>query len=181
MPEDELRYDRMVEEALRSVVNRALGHVAEHGLPGDHHFYITFRTDHPDVRIPGHLRERYPNEMTIVLQYQFSDLAVGPDSFSVTLTFSGVPAKLVVPFDAVAAFADPSVRFGLQFDIGESEQKAPEAPGKRAEPAAPQASEGPRDKAAAKPAGEQAAEDDDTDEGPAESEKIVTLDAFRKK
>ena len=115
-----LRYDRMVEDALLSVVHRSLSYAAENGLPGEHHFYITFRTDHPGVQIPNHLRERYPGEMTIILQYQFWDLEIRDETFSVTLSFSDVPEKLTIPFEAVAAFADPSVRFGLQFDVGDS-------------------------------------------------------------
>ncbi len=121
--ENALRYDRMVEDALLSVVHRSLTYASEKGLPGEHHFYITFRTDHPGVDIPKHLRERYPGEMTIILQYQFWDLEVGDDIFSVTLSFSDVPEKLTIPFDAVAAFADPSVRFGLQFDVGDNAEE----------------------------------------------------------
>src|SRR5690606_10043115 len=110
-----LRYDRMVEDALRMVVREALRITAEHGLGGDHHFYLTFRTDLPGVQISEALRQRYPREMTIVLQHRFWDLKVEDERFSVTLTFNEVPETLVVPFSAVAAFADPSVRFGLQF------------------------------------------------------------------
>lgn len=160
MPEDALRYDCMVEEALRTVVGRALRHAAEHGLPGEHHFYITFRTNHAGVEVPDSLKERYPNEMTIVLQHQFWDLEVRDDSFSVTLSFADVLHALTVPFAAVAAFADPSVRFGLQFDVNGAE------PGGAVEPA--QASE-PSPEGTA----EEAAEED--------AEKVVTLDAFRKK
>jgi len=123
MAENELRYDSMVEEALRGVVGKALTHVAKHGLPGEHHFYITFRTDDPGVMIPDHLRQRYPGDMTIVLQHQFWGLEVGADEFSVTLTFSDVPERLTVPYDAVVAFADPSVRFGLQFDVAEGQSR----------------------------------------------------------
>ncbi len=119
MADDDLRYDRMVEDALRGVVSAALTHVVERGLTGDHHFYITFRTDHPDVVMPDQLRARYPSEMTIVLQHQYWGLEVGPDAFGITLSFSNVPERLTIPFAAVAAFADPSVRFGLQFDVGE--------------------------------------------------------------
>ena len=172
MSGDGLRYDRMVEDALRSVVRRALIHVAQHGLPGSHHFYITVRTDHDDAEIPQALRDRYPGEMTIVLQHQFWGLEVDEDKFCVTLSFADVPHRLVVPFPAVTAFADPSVRFGLQFDVENGEPAAAE-PAEPAEPAMPRpgptAVESlPREAAPAK---------DEQKPG----EKVVTLDAFRKK
>lgn len=110
-----LRYDRMVESALRGVVRKAVEEVIEHGLKGDHHFYITFLTDYPGVKIPEYLRDRYPGEMTIVLQYQFSDLAVNDERLQVTLSFNNIPEKLVVPLGAISIFADPSVNFALQF------------------------------------------------------------------
>ena len=114
--EDEtLRYDKMVEQALRSVVRQAVTEVMADGLPGDHHFYITFMTDYPGVKIPDYLRERYPGEMTIVLQYQFSDLKVDAQKLNVTLSFNNVPEALVVPLAAITIFADPSVNFALQF------------------------------------------------------------------
>ncbi len=110
----------MVEGALRGVVRHAIDEVVEHGLPGDHHFYITFMTDYPGVRIPDYLRDRYPGEMTIVLQYQFYDLAVDAEKMQVTLSFNNVPEKLVIPLGAISIFADPSVNFALQFQpIGE--------------------------------------------------------------
>ncbi len=118
--EDILRYDKMVEGALRGVVRRAVEEVMEHGLPGDHHFYITFLTDYPGVKIPDYLRDRYPGEMTIVLQYQFSDLGVDDENLNVTLSFNNVPERLVVPLSAISIFADPSVNFALQFQpLGE--------------------------------------------------------------
>lgn len=164
-----LRYDRMVEDALRSVVRRALSHVAERGLPGSHHFYITFRTDHRESEIPQSLRERYPGEMTIVLQHQFWGLEVDNDRFAVTLSFADVPHRLVIPFAAVTAFADPSVRFGLQFDVESAEPAAGagEEPAAR-RPAPTSVESAPREAAPA------------TDE-PKPGEKVVTLDAFRKK
>jgi hypothetical protein len=134
MVDDGLKYDVMVERALRGVLREALDYAAEQGLPGEHHFYITFRTDHPEVEIPDHLHERFPSEMTIVLQHQFWSLEVGEESFGVTLSFSDVPEHLSVPFDSVIAFADPSVRFGLQFDSGaEEEQEGEEDGAERAE------------------------------------------------
>jgi hypothetical protein len=116
-PDSLIPYDEIVQEALRAVVGRVLGQVETWGgtLPGEHHFYITFKTGAPGVSIPAHLKERFPDEMTIVLQNKFWDLAVGDDGFSVGLTFSQVPAKLVVPFSAITAFVDPAVDFGLQF------------------------------------------------------------------
>ena len=113
--DDTLRYDKMVENALRSVVRDAVEEVVENGLPGDHHFYITFLTDYPGVDIPDYLRERYPGEMTIVLQFQFEDLYVDDEVLKVSLSFNNKPELLVVPLAAISIFADPSVNFALQF------------------------------------------------------------------
>jgi hypothetical protein len=110
-------YERMVEDALRGVLRQALTITATQGLPGSHHFYITFDTTHPQVRIPESLRALHPNEMTIVLQHQFWDLKVGDEGFEITLSFSGVSQRLKVPFAAVTAFADPHAKFGLQFHV----------------------------------------------------------------
>jgi len=119
--EDILRYDKMVETALRGVVKTSIEEVIEHGLPGDHHFYITFLTDYPGVKIPDYLRDRYPGEMTIVLQYQFSDLSVTDEMVCVTLSFNNVPERLEIPVAAISIFADPSVNFALQFQpLGDS-------------------------------------------------------------
>lgn len=117
MSDDEhiLRYDKMVESALRGVVRQAIEEVMEDGLPGDHHFYITFMTDYPGVNIPDYLRDRYPGEMTIVLQFQFYDLDVNDERMVVTLSFNNVPEKLEIPLAAITIFADPSVNFALQF------------------------------------------------------------------
>lgn len=113
--DDILRYDKMVERALRGVVREAVEEVMEDGLPGDHHFYITFITDYPGVNIPDYLKERYPGEMTIVLQYQYYDLEVDDQQMAVTLSFNNVPERLEVPLNAITIFADPSVNFALQF------------------------------------------------------------------
>lgn len=121
MAESELRYDKMVEDALRSVVRDALTITAEHGLTGEHHFYITFRTGAPDVQLADHIRARHPDEMTIVLQHQFWGLEVDQEKFAVTLSFSGVSERLVVPFAAITGFADPSAKFGLQFQVLDGE------------------------------------------------------------
>ena len=116
IPESHIPYDEIVQEALRDVVGRVLGEVALSGaLPGAHHFFITFRTRHPGVAIPKHLSERFPEEMTIVIQHRFWDLKVEDDRFSVGLSFGGVPSTLTVPFAAVTDFVDPAVDFSLKF------------------------------------------------------------------
>jgi len=151
-------YERWTDDALREVVLRALELAAREGLPGEHHYYLTFRTDHPGTKLPGHLKARYPEEMTIVLQHQFEALQVDRviNQFSVRLYFGGVPSTLVVPMAALTGFADPAVRYGLRF------QPTMEAEATAAEPPAEEAP------APAKPA----------DDGPAQ---VVSLDAFRRK
>ena len=119
---DTLNYGRYMEKAMRGVMAEVLGHVASHGLPGAHYFYITFEPDHPGVDIADWLRERYPNEMMIVLQEWFEDLAVMDDRFRVTLNFENQPETLVIPFEAVKTFIDPSAKFGLKFDDHESDE-----------------------------------------------------------
>lgn len=116
-PDSLIPYDEIVQEALRAVVGRVLGEIEAGGgtLPGNHHFYITFKTGARGVSIPPHLRERFPDEMTIVLQNKFWDLAVNEDGFQVGLSFNQLPSKLVIPFAAITAFVDPAVDFGLQF------------------------------------------------------------------
>src|SRR5512146_94665 len=121
-PESLIPYDEIVQDALRAVVGRVLGEIeASGGLPGEHHFYITFKTRMPDVSIPKHLLERFPDEMTIVIQHRFWDLKVEDDAFSVGLSFGGVPATLHVPFNAVTQFHDPAVEFALTFQANASE------------------------------------------------------------
>ncbi len=116
-PDSLIPYDEIVQEALRAVVGRVLGEIQQNGseLPGNHHFYITFKTHAPGVSIPGHLRERFPDEMTIVLQNKFWDLAVDDTRFSVGLSFNQMASKLDIPYSAITAFVDPAVDFGLQF------------------------------------------------------------------
>ncbi len=116
MSTDLIRYDLQVQDALRGVVRKVLADAARDGLPGEHHFYITFRTPAPGVKMSNRLREQYPEEMTIILQYQFWDLKVEDSFFEVGLHFKNVPEKLHVPFDAVSGFYDPSVQFGLKFE-----------------------------------------------------------------
>ncbi len=119
-----LPYEAWIQESLRGVVREALSAVARDGLPGEHHFYLTFRTDHPGVDLPARLRAQYPHEMTVVLQHQFDRLKTDSEGFSVTLYFGGVPSHLRVPWLAVTQFADPSVRFGLRFDSAVTGQAA---------------------------------------------------------
>jgi hypothetical protein len=163
-PKSLLPYDEWTEDALRRVVARALDHVAREGLPGGHHFYITFRTDYPGVQMPARLRTQYPQEMTIVLQHQFWDLRVdeAAGSFTVGLSFGGVPTMLTVPLAALAAFVDPEIRFGLQFRAA---AVPPEAPASTA--LVPQATE-------PEPQSEPAA-------GKSEAPQVVSLDAFRRR
>lgn len=165
-----LRYDRMVESALRGVVRQAITEVQENGstLPGEHHFYITFLTDYPGVKIPDYLRERYPGEMTIVLQYQFTDLSVDAERIQVTLSFNNIPEKLVIPLPAVTIFADPSVNFALQFQpLGELMSDEDEEEGPDDEGPAPTKGKGKSSKSAAK--------------SDAKTGEVVSLDQFRKK
>ena len=116
MAQDLFDYPKMVETALRGVMREALARTAREGLPGDHHFYVTFRTHAPGVGIPNHLLGKFPDEMTIVLQHQFWDLVVTEEGFEVGVSFSGIPERLAVPFAAIKGFFDPSVQFGLQFE-----------------------------------------------------------------
>lgn len=166
MAKEQLRYDRMVETALRGVVRDALRQVVDKGLPGNHHFYLTFRTGYPGVNIPEYLSAQYPNEMTIVLQYQYYGLEVEEDWFAVTLSFNNVHERLEIPLGAITTFADPSVNFALQF------QPAP--PADSAEVAALPGS------GRTSPAKDEAKPAPAADEPPKRGE-VVTLDAFRKK
>ena len=197
MGKDLIGYNALVEAGLRSVVRAALSRVAREGWPGTHHAYITFRTGAPGVEIPDVLRGRYPDELTIVLQHQFWDLEVGDDSFSVTLSFNKVGQRITVPYAALTSYADPTVKFGLQFNQAEQaagERKAPEARGTGSVPragGAKIASEARGDESTPKARGEDSIPegrgedstpkvngDDSTPE--ADSDKVVTLDRFRK-
>jgi len=120
--DDVLKYDAWIEGALRSVIRQALNTAADYGLAGEHHFYITFRTDDVNVVIPTHLKAQHPEEMTIVLQHQFDSLTVEDDSFSVVLRFNGKPETMIIPFIAITSFADPSVNFGLQLKMTELDE-----------------------------------------------------------
>ncbi len=125
MTDDLMRYDLMVEQALRAVVRESMALVAKKGLPGEHHLYVTFRTGEDGVQIPDYLVTRYPDEMTIVLQHQFEDLTVDDAGFAVSLDFNNVQEQLRIPYDAISAFADPSANFRLQFKFEEAEEPTP--------------------------------------------------------
>ncbi len=161
MGQHRLDYEQLCADALRGVVRRALALVADKGLPGGHHFLITFKTDHPGVVIPGYLRERYPDTISVMLQYEFWNLEVEEDHFAVSLSFSDVRERLSVPYEAVTGFVDPFAKFQLKFEA-------------RYDSAA--AVGGKRDK---QPTALKPADPKDKDKG--KSGEVVTLDAFRKK
>lgn len=140
-PDSLIPYDEIVQDALRAVVGRVLGSVERGGLPGNHHFYITFKTGAPGVTVPAHLRERFPDEMTIVLQNKYWDLKAGKDSFSVGLSFNQIPSTLIIPYGAITAFVDPAVDFGLQFQV--DAEDLPPAPHDDAENDVPEGEETP--------------------------------------
>jgi hypothetical protein len=179
MAEDHIRYDILAQEALRGVMRKVLAEVARTGLPGNHHFFITFLTGAPGVRISSRLRERYPEQMTIVVQFQYWDLKVTETGFEIGLSFSDIPEKLEVPFSAVRGFYDPSVNFELEFDVktdaaegaGETapatiEKPKPVVVGKTPEP---------------KPETDAPAKEATADGAAAKGADVVSLDAFRKK
>ena len=166
MRRSQIDYGRLVENALRTVVRDVLERLGREGAPSPHHFYITFRTHHPGVSIPEFLRDRYPTDMTIVLQHQFWDLAVDDDGFGVTLSFHDQMQRLRIPFSAIKVFADPGVEFGLQFTLEEDGER------RSAEPIRLLGGVGRQTQDEAE------AESSAPAEGGAE---IVTLDRFRKK
>jgi hypothetical protein len=173
MATDHIRYDVLARDALRGVLRRVLTDAAEHGLPGDHHFFITFVSTADGVKLSPRLLAQYPEEMTIILQHQFWDLVVTEDRFEVGLSFGGIPERLVVPFAAIKSFLDPSVQFGLQFEPSEADA-AIDAPGAKL-PAVPAPSALP----VADPS--PAAENTDEPAKPSEGAEVVRLDRFRKK
>jgi uncharacterized protein len=209
MSKDLIRYDLLVQDALKGVVRKVVGDAAKEGLSGDHHFYISFRTDFPGVRLSNRLREKYPQDMTVILQHQFWDLTVTEHGFEVGLSFSGVPERLSIPFDAISGFFDPSVQFGLKFELGGQVEVAPapqdERPtrGARSEPAlappkkpiVPVTGKSPAPKLAPRPVieVEKPAKADkaakptklekkgDQPDAPASGAEVVSLDSFRKK
>lgn len=159
--EDHIAYGRLMHDAMRRLIHRVLSDVATTGLPGEHHFFITFDTNYPGVDIADWLHERYPDDMTIVIQHWFADLEVTPDRFAITLNFGDNPERLVVPFNAVLTFVDPSVEFGLRFETAEADEEARVQTGDDSTTAA----------------GSEAGEDD---RAPAGDADVVNLDAFRK-
>jgi hypothetical protein len=170
MATDHIRYDVLARDALRGVLRQVLSDAAAHGLPGEHHFYITFLSNAEGVKISPRLLSQYPQEMTIILQHQFWDLVVTDDRFEVGLSFNGIPERLVVPFSAIKSFFDPSVQFGLQFET--SDTSAAAAPAEtEALPAPPEA--------AASPA--EATDKDGEPPRQGEGAEVVRLDRFRKK
>jgi hypothetical protein len=158
-PDSLLPYEKWIEHALRHVVAQAIEHVAVQGLPGGHHFYITFRTDYAGVELPQRVRAQYPKEMTIVLQHQFWDLGFDRESqtIQVGLSFGGVPSKLVIPLNAVVEFADPHIRYGLRFQPADGSPAEPE------------------------PAPEPPPADPEPEAKDAEPGQVVSLDAFRRR
>jgi hypothetical protein len=183
---DRFHYDALVDDALRSVVRRVLRQVADKGLPGSHHFYISFRSNAPGVQLPEYLRAKYPEEMTIVLQHQYWDLILTEEFFEVTVSFNKQQERIKVPYAALSAFVDPSVRFGLQFDRKDKAGAAPDKAGGAATAPTPLPAPDKRPSSGASPTGEtrteadaQAAEGETKPEDPAS--KIVKLDSFRKK
>jgi hypothetical protein len=172
MATDHIRYDVLARDALRGVLRKVLSDAAAHGLPGEHHFFITFISAADGVKLSPRLLAQYPDEMTIILQHQFWDLAVYEDRFEVGLSFGGIPERLAVPFSAIKSFFDPSVQFGLQFEPSEAVAEPPAAKNLPAAPAAP---------AQALAAPTEAEEKAEEPAKPTEGAEVVRLDRFRKK
>jgi uncharacterized protein len=201
MTQDLIRYDVLVQDALRGVVRKIIAEVIRTGLPGQHHFYISFDTQHPGVRMSTRLKQRYPDEMTVVLQHQFWDLSVTDTAFEVGLSFSGIPERLLIPFTAIKGFFDPSVQFGLQFEVVREGEEADlaELDDDISEPgAAPKVVQGFTPKAVSAPSDEPVAPPPahaepverkkpvlkavpTPEEAPQPGATVVSLDTFRKK
>ena len=165
MATDHIRYDVLARDALRGVLRRVLTDAAEHGLPGDHHFFITFLSTAEGVKLSPRLLAQYPEEMTVILQHQFWDLTVTEDRFEVGLSFGGVAERLVVPFNSIKSFFDPSVQFGLQFEPVDTPAASLPAVAAPAAPTVPTP----------------AVENKDEPAKPSEGAEVVRLDRFRKK
>lgn len=190
MVQDMLRYDILAQEALRGVIRKVLAEVAKAGLPGNHHFFITFLTGAPGVRISSRLREKYPEQMTIVIQHQYWEMLVTDQLFEIGLSFGDIPEKLVIPYSAIRGFYDPSVNFELEFDVsivepeGDNDSEATIAelevlepqPLKTETPKAPRKASAKTKKADAE---KQPEAEESTENKP--SADVVSLDAFRKK
>jgi uncharacterized protein len=192
MAADLIRYDLLTQQALRDVVRTVLADAAKKGLPGEHHFYISFDTHAEGVKLSQRLRAQYPDEMTIILQHQFWDLTVTDERFEIGLSFNGIPERLVVPFASIKGFFDPSVQFGLQFEETESTDAAKDQPGKPATNANKTDADKPRRIAPTAerlsnagpvptPANPAPAPTANADEKPSGGAEVVRLDRFRKK
>ncbi len=185
MATDHIRYDILAQAALRGVVRTVLADAANKGLPGEHHFKITFNTKAPGVRLSDRMRARYPQDMTIVLQHQFWDLGVSEQAFEVGLSFGGVPERIVVPFDAVTAFFDPAVQFGFQFETIEGAAEADT--GQTAEKSTASITRGPAEESkldslpAPAPAAAASPDAPAPAGGASGGGEVVRLDRFRKK
>ena len=173
MATDHIRYDVLARDALRGVLRRVLNDAAAHGLPGEHHFFITFLSKAEGVKLSPRLLAQYPDEMTIILQHQFWDLAVFDDRFEVGLSFGGIPERLSIPFNAIKSFFDPSVQFGLQFEPSEITAETTA----KSLPAGPAPSPAATAALAPQPAGEETGQP----AKPADGAEVVRLDRFRKK
>jgi hypothetical protein len=173
MATDHIRYDVLARDALRGVLRRVLTDAAEHGLPGEHHFFITFLSTAEGVKLSPRLLAQYPEEMTVILQHQFWDLTVTEDRFEVALSFGAFAERLVVPFNSIKSFFDPSVQFGLQFEPSDAAAEAPAAslPSVAAPSSTPMALTAPAP----------TAENKDEPAKPGEGAEVVRLDRFRKK
>ena len=165
MDDSPLRYDVWIEDALRAVIRNALAHVAREGLPGEHHFYVTFRMSDPGVVVPPYLHAQHPEEMTIVIQHQFENLHVDQEAVEVTLYFKGKPERLRVPFRAITAFSDPSVNFGLQLKMITTDEDDDLEDEDLVEDDLPQ----------------DASNTDESEPKPEKSGEVIALDSFRKK
>jgi hypothetical protein len=200
-PEDLIRYDILAQEALRGVVKKVLQEVARTGLPGEHHFYVTFDTNYSGVRMSSRMKEKYPDEMTIVVQHQFWDLETTDNGFSIGLSFDNIPENMLIPYAAIRGFFDPSVQFGLQFeavddedgqetstpemlesDAGENVSALPAPAKKKTKKQETKTEEEPAKKEQAEPetAADTADADVEADENSGSAD-VVSLDAFRKK
>ena len=157
---DTLDYGSLMHRAMRGLIFNVLEQVRDHGLPGNHHFFITFDTTHPDVQLADWLKDRYPKEMTIVIQHWFDNLVVREDGFSITLNFGDQPEPIQIPFDAIQTFVDPSVEFGLRFENQDMDEIEDEAEADESEPSADTA--------------------ETSDEAPQQEAKVVSLDQFRR-
>ena len=185
MATDLIRYDLLVQDALRSVVRKVLADTTRNGLVGEHHFNIAFKTQAPGVVVPAAVKQRFPDEMSIILQHEFWDLVVTQDAFEVSLNFSRKPERLTVPFDSITGFTDPSVPFGFKLEPRVSEPSRAPAAVEQKEPT-PAATRAPAKPAPVKPAAQRApaTKPPQSEEKPAEpggEAKVVSIDAFRKK